>query len=276
MVTSRSECATPPRLSIGSEPMHHIRTSPDDSRDEEDVQRGNLQGPTLMYVYENDSEDEGSPHRPSEDRPNEVFGESTLDQQSRLRALSPFRGFSTWHLTRVIVKAGEDLRQEQLAMQLITQFYDIFQEAKLNLWLRPYEIIATGKECGLIECVPDAVSIDSIKKSMPGSLSSLSDFFRWYFRTANQYKKARKHFITSLAAYSLVCYVLQIKDRHNGNILLDRKGHVVHIDFGFMISNAPGKIAFEQAPFKLTDEMVEVIGGERSSGFRQFRKLCAR
>ena len=49
-----------------------------------------------------------------------------------------------------------------------------------------------------------------------------------------------------------------MKDRHNGNLLLDEEGHVIHIDFGFMLSNSPGGVNFESAPFKLTRELLEV------------------
>jgi hypothetical protein len=70
-----------------------------------------------------------------------------------------------------------------------------------------------------------------------------------------------------------VTYVLQIKDRHNGNILLDRDGHLVHIDFGFMLSNTPGNIGFEASPFKFPAEYMEVLGGINGSAFLEFKAL---
>jgi len=77
----------------------------------------------------------------------------------------------------------------------------------------------------------------------------------------------------SLAAYSVITYVLQIRDRHNGNILLDTEGHIIHIDFGFMLSNSPGSVGFELAPFKLPQEYIDVLGGVNSEKFTEFKTL---
>jgi len=49
----------------------------------------------------------------------------------------------------------------------------------------------------------------------------------------------------------------------------------MHIDFGFFISNAPGKgLEFEKnIPFKFNNEYLEVLGGVDSKIFGYFRKL---
>ncbi|KAA1118106.1 Phosphatidylinositol 4-kinase pik1alpha (PI4-kinase)(PtdIns-4-kinase) [Puccinia graminis f. sp. tritici] len=77
--------------------------------------------------------------------------------------------------------------------------------------------------------------------------------------TGEKYKQAQKNFMKSLVSYSIISYILQLKDRHNGNILIDKEGHIIHIDFGFVLNNSPGSIGFEMAPFKLSQDYIEVL-----------------
>ena len=134
-------------------------------------------------------------------------------------------------------------------MQLISRFQEVFNKAEIPLKLRPYEILITSSTSGLIEFLPNSISIDGLKKSLPKGVN-LNVFYRSFFK--NSFEEARKNFIESLAAYSLICYLMQIKDRHNGNILLDINGYIIHIDFGFILGISPGNMNFESSPFKFT------------------------
>ncbi|CAJ1355564.1 unnamed protein product [Effrenium voratum] len=202
-----------------------------------------------------------------------IWGEPWQEKVERVRAASPYSCFNSWRLNAVVVKGGDDLRQELLASQIIEQFSAIFQEAGLPLWLRATKVLVTSSSNGFLEFIPDSTSVDAMKKLFPGK--TLAEIFKVAF--ADQLFDAKKNFIESSAAYSLVVYFLQVKDRHNGNLMLLTSGHVVHIDFGFMLSNSPGgNMAFENSPFKLTQEILDVMDGECSEQYEYFRTLLIR
>lgn len=53
--------------------------------------------------------------------------------------------------------------------------HQIFKIKKLPLWVKAYEILATGLNCGIIEFINDAISIDEIHKTQEGV--TLLDYF---------------------------------------------------------------------------------------------------
>ncbi|KAF9435199.1 Phosphatidylinositol 4-kinase pik1alpha (PI4-kinase)(PtdIns-4-kinase) [Entomortierella beljakovae] len=211
-----------------------------------------------------------------------VFAEDWDTKMNRIRDSSPYGHLPSWQLLSVIVKQGADLRQEQLACQLIREMGWIWERAEINVWVTYMRILVTSDNSGLIETVRNTISIHSIKKDAyarrlneVGVVFTLYDYFQQKFGdpSSEKYMKAQDNFMRSLAAYSVITYVLQIRDRHNGNILLDTEGHIIHIDFGFMLSNSPGSVGFELAPFKLPQEYIDVLGGVNSEKFAEFKQL---
>jgi len=222
---------------------------------------------------------------------NHIYGAPWPERCEHIRLTSPFGNVPGWRLASFIIKAGEDIRREALVMQVISKLRGWFEEeipSSQRPYLRPYTIMCIGGDSGLLECVPDAKSVDEVKKECLGFTTLRNYFERAYGSGIQQqqqhydayslpesisrslynevsFEKAQDNFLRSLVGYSLVCYILQVKDRHNANILLDREGHLLHIDFGFVLGDTPkmGKVPIfsERAPFKLTAEFWEVIGG---------------
>ncbi|KAH9981001.1 hypothetical protein BGW80DRAFT_1501409 [Lactifluus volemus] len=166
---------------------------------------------------------------------------------------------------QAIFKVGDDCRQDVLALQLIAMFKNIFTGVGLPLYLYPYRVTATAPGCGVIDVVPNSTSRDEMGRA---KVNDLQGFFvsRYGGEDSVAYQKARQNFIQSMAAYSVACYVLQIKDRHNGNIMIDGEGHIIHIDFGFLFDI--------DISFKLNHEMVVLMGGRTSQGYALFQQLC--
>ena len=145
--------------------------------------------------------------------------------------------YDAW--VQAIFKVGDDCRQDVLALQVIAMFKNIFTSVGLTLFVLPYRVTATGPGMGVIDVVPNATSRDEMGRA---KINDLLAFFIAKFGSEDTvaFQQARLNFIQSMAAYSVVCYILQIKDRHNGNIMIDGHGHIVHVDFGFLFDIAPG------------------------------------
>ncbi|GJJ07619.1 hypothetical protein Clacol_001823 [Clathrus columnatus] len=195
---------------------------------------------------------------------------------------------------QAIFKVGDDCRQDMLALQVIAMFKNVFNDIGLSLYLYPYRVTATGPGRGIIDVVPNATSRDEMGRA---KINDLSAFFTAKYGSADSllFQRARLNFIQSMAAYSVTCYILQIKDRHNGNILIDGEGHITHIDFGFLFDidkfpvlaciltvigslkyPRPGGVKFEPNSFKLNHEMVNLMGGRYSQGYILFVNLTVK
>ncbi|XP_043936408.1 phosphatidylinositol 4-kinase beta-like isoform X2 [Protopterus annectens] len=190
----------------------------------------------------------------------------------RIREGSPYGHLPNWRLLSVIVKCGDDLRQELLAYQVLKQLQAIWEQERVPLWIKSYKIIVISSDSGMIEPIVNAVSIHQVKKQ--SSLSLLDYFLQEHGSyTTEAFLTAQRNFVQSCAGYCLVCYLLQVKDRHNGNILLDSEGHIIHIDFGFILSSSPRNLGFETSAFKLTAEFVDVMGGLDGDMFNYYKML---
>ncbi|XP_017695381.1 PREDICTED: phosphatidylinositol 4-kinase beta [Lepidothrix coronata] len=130
----------------------------------------------------------------------------------RIREGSPYGHLPSWRLLSVIVKCGDDLRQELLAFQVLKQLQSIWEQERVPLWIKPYKILVISADSGMIEPVVNAVSIHQIKKQ---SLLSLLDYFLQEHGNYNteSFLSAQRNFVQSCAGYCLVCYLLQVKDR---------------------------------------------------------------
>ncbi|KAI8532956.1 hypothetical protein RHMOL_Rhmol11G0258500 [Rhododendron molle] len=178
-----------------------------------------------------------------------------------------------------IFKVGDDCRQDVLALQVISLLKDIFEAVGVNLYLFPYGVLPTGPERGIIEVVPNTRSRSQMGETTDGGLYEI--FQQDYGPVGSpSFEAARQNFIISSAGYAVASLLLQPKDRHNGNLLFDNVGRLVHIDFGFILETSPGgNMRFESAHFKLSHEMTQLLdpsGVMKSDSWYQFVSLCVK
>ena len=141
-----------------------------------------------------------------------VLKEPWEEKVQRIRESSPYGHLQGWRLVAAIVKCGDDLRQEMMVHQFLITLQSIWEKERVPLWLRPYKILVTSADNGIIEPILNAISLHQVKKH--SKMSLLEYFFKEFGSTNSEgFLTAQRNFVQSCAAYCIVSYLIQIKDR---------------------------------------------------------------
>lgn len=182
-----------------------------------------------------------------------------------------------------IMKVGDDLRQDQLTLQMFALMDKLWLSAGLDLKMSAYRVIETGMECGMIEVVPNAQTNAQIQKQYGGVTAAFSEkpLSEWLAKNnpnEHDLKAAIRDFASSCAGYCVATYVLGIGDRHNDNIMVTKSGHLFHIDFGRFLGNSEkfAGVSRDRAPFVFTPEFAYVMGGTGTPIYQKFvQQACS-
>ena len=125
----------------------------------------------------------------------------------------------------LMFKKGDDLRQDQLVIQIISLMDRLLRKENLDLKLTPYRILATSATAGATQFV-SSIALQVAKNKYGGN------YILDYLRANNPDKKAEfgvraeamDNYIKSCAGYCVVTYLLGVGDRHLDNLLLSPDG----------------------------------------------------
>ncbi|KAG0016969.1 Phosphatidylinositol (PI) 3-kinase [Podila clonocystis] len=165
---------------------------------------------------------------------------------------------------QAIFKSGDDLRQDQLVIQIITLMDDLLRKENLDLKLMPYKVLATGADHGMVQFIKSQSLANVLKENN----RSLLTFFRKHHLdkqsvdTFEVRADVLDAYVKSCAGYCVIMYLLGVGDRHLDNLLLSPNGNIFHVDFGFILGRDPKPFP---AAMKITKEMVVAMGGKSAN-----------
>lgn len=132
-----------------------------------------------------------------------------------------------------IFKHGDDLRQDQLILQMITLMDKLLRKENLDLKLTPYRVLATSTKHGFMQYI-DSITVAEAIASEGSILNFLKKYNACDSTPLGIQSEVMDTYIKSCAGYCVITYLLGVGDRHLDNLLLTRNGNLFHIDFGYV------------------------------------------
>lgn len=170
----------------------------------------------------------------------------------------------------LMFKVGDDLRQDQLIVQIISLMNELLMNENVDVKLLPYKILATGPREGAIQFIPNE-TMANILSVHHGILPFLRSHYPDNKEELGVQSWVMDNFVKSCAGYCVITYILGVGDRHLDNLLITPDGHFFHADFGYILGQDP-------KPFpplmKLPPQIIEAFGGAQSSNYNKFRSYC--
>jgi len=169
-----------------------------------------------------------------------------------------------------IFKVGDDLRQDQLVLQIISLMDDLLKKENLDLKLTPYRALATSSNHGFVQFVKAKGVRDILEKE------SILEFLQKYNASKSEpngvTKECMDTYVKSCAGYCVITYILGIGDRHLDNLMMTENGNLFHIDFGFILGRDPKPFP---PPMKLNKDMIAVFDPQRTpQNYAAFKNYC--
>jgi serine/threonine-protein kinase ATR len=189
-----------------------------------------------------------------------------------------------------------DLRKDSRMMDFVNVINgEIGSKRVIETSMRTYQVLTLAEDTGLIEFVPNLVTIRKIideslvrigksvsqylNKEVMSKLAHKTDGFPYYrsivetippmlaewfgkeFSNPRAWLRARNTFTQTQALWCIVGHVVGLGDRHPDNILIDtQSGAVVHVDFDCIFSRGMILNIPELVPFRLTPICVSGMG----------------
>ncbi|GJE85603.1 atypical/PIKK/PI3K protein kinase [Phanerochaete sordida] len=172
----------------------------------------------------------------------------------------------------IIFKDGDDMRQDQLVIQIFTLMDRLLRKENLDLKVSPYDVLATGPTQGMAQFIPSKTIAAIVSEN-----GTLLNYLRAHHPdegsvgTYGVEPGVIDTFVRSCAGYCVMTYLLGVGDRHLDNLLLAPDGHFFHVDFGYILGRDPKPLA---PPVKVCKEMVDAMGGVQSVHYARFKNFC--
>jgi len=163
----------------------------------------------------------------------------------------------------ILIK-NEDVRKDKLTMT-ISSF--INQLANEKIMINTYHVLPISLSYGWIEIIDNCETLYDLKTCGKSLTNYLMD------KNPNMsINHLRENFIKTSVASCVLCYILGIGDRHTENILINKYGDIVNIDFSYLLGDDPKNTSSEM---RITPGMLELLGGKNSGTYIKFKKYCA-